>query len=340
MCKFSNIKSLDTETQQAISADRAMHEILLAKLATQHTDSSKGYFGPESMTWKLYREPTIVLGSMRALLLQIAHPYIAKGVHMFSNFEKDTIGRAHRTFLSMVRIWFGDIQTANNSARRLHNIHSMIRGQMVWETEDETIVNPFCANDPDLLYWVLATLVDTTLVLFEKTVRPLSNEEQEQFFEESKITAQLMGIPLNEYPENLAAFYKRYNKVIIDGTLQLQNEGQEITKALFKVPYPIRRINEILAEGFFPDPVKNTFGFKPGKLFLKSVIIIAKTTTRLMPNDLRYPPHYHQANYRLALSDRRKPRVIERIHYWMSTHINWYFISNKLIPRKASVCPF
>lgn len=340
MCEFSNIKSVDQEKRKAISEEKILHEKLLKNLAFRYKDLSKGYFGPESMTWLIYREPTIILGSMRALLLQIAHPYIAKGVAMYSNFEKDTIGRAHRTFLSMVRIWFGDISTANNSARRLHNIHSMIRGQMVWETEDETIVNPFCANDPDLLYWVLATLIDTSLVLFEKTVRKLTSKEREQFYEESKITAQLMGIPLSEYPENLYQFYIRYNKVLNDNTLQLLNEGTKIKTALFKTPYPIRRINEILAEGFFPEPVKKIFGFKPGKTILNGIIFLAKITTRLMPNDLRFPPHYHQAKYRLALSDRRRPRLIEKIHYWISTHINWYFISNKLIPVKKHTCPF
>ena len=330
MCKFSAIKSMDPKIQKEIMVGREKHEVLLAQLMSEHQDLSKGYFGPDSMTWKLYREPTIVLGSMRALLLQIAHPAIANGVASYSNFKKDFAGRAHRTFLSMVRIWFGDVPTANKSARRLYIIHSMIRGQVVWETEDETIVNPFCATDPDLLYWVLATLVDTTLVLFEKTVRKLSEAEKEQFFQESKITAQLMGIPLTAYPENLEMFYVRYYKVINDGTLRLSEDGQAIKKALFNVPYPIRRINEILADGFLPEPTKKLYGFTPSKWFLKSILWGARISTWLTPDDLRYPPHYHQAMFRLALSNRKKPRLIERIHHWLSTHINWYFISNKL----------
>ncbi|MFT5165189.1 MAG: hypothetical protein ACI8P3_000413 [Saprospiraceae bacterium] len=335
MCKFSATESQNPETQKAMITGIEKQEALLSDLSIQYRDLSKGYFGPESMTWQLYREPTIVLGSMRALLLQIAHPAIAHGVAKFSNFEKDFAGRAHRTFLSMVRIWFGDIPTANNSARRLYTIHSMIRGQKVWETEDETIVNPFCATDPDLLFWVLATLVDTTLILFEKTVRKLSQGEQEQFFEESKITAQLMGIPLVAYPENLEAFYIRYHQVITDGTLRLTEDGQAIKKALFKVPYPIRRINEILAEGFLPNPTKNIFGFTPAKWFLNSLLWGARLTNRITPDDLRYAPHYHQAMFRLALSNSRTPRIIERIHYWLSTHINWYFISNKLTVKRT-----
>jgi uncharacterized protein (DUF2236 family) len=335
MCKFSSIKSLPPETQNSIKVDLEKHEELLLGLNTQHRDLSNGYFGPDSMTWQIYREPTIILGSMRALLLQIAHPAIAHGVAKHSSFEKDFAGRAHRTFLSMVRLWFGDIPTANNSARRLYTIHSMIRGQKVWETEDETIVNPFCATDPDLLFWVLATLIDTSLVLFEKTVRKLSKEEQEQFFEESKITAQLMGIPLDEYPVNLEAFYFRYHQVISEGTLRLTEDGQAIKKALFNVPYPVRRINEILAEGFLPESTKKLFRFTPAKWIFNIVIWGARLVNRFTPDDLRYAPHYHQAMFRLALSNRRPPRIIERIHYWLSTHINWYFISNKLTLKRT-----
>jgi len=335
MKPFQNIKSLDPETQASIRLGREKHEALLFKLGQQHLDLSKGYFGPESMTWKLYREPSIMLGSMRALLLQIAHPAVAIGVSMYSNYTKDFVGRAHRTILSMVRLWYGDIPTANNSARRLHHIHSMIRGQMVWETEDETIVNPFCAADPDLLYWVLATIVDTTITLYEKTVRPLSKEEKEQFYEESKITAQLMGITLDEYPETLEAFNLRFNQVVTEGTLRLQKEGKSVTEALFKTPYPVRRFTEILADHFLPENGKKIFGFKSNKRFAKIVLRLARLINRLIPNDLRYAPHYHQANFRIALSERKTPKIIERLHYWMGAHINWYFISNRLTIKRT-----
>lgn len=310
-------------------------ENILSELSQKTGDKSVGYFGPESMTWKLYREPSIVLGSMRALLLQIAHPCIAMGVANFSNYQKDTPGRAHRTFLSMVRIWFGDIQTANNSARRLHHIHSMIRGQMVWETEDETISKPFCAADPELLYWVLATLVDTTIIFYEKTVRPLSHQEKERFYQESKITAQLMGIPLSEYPENLEAFYHRYESVLKNGTLQFRAEGQAIKKVLFSVPWPIRKLNEILAIGYMPEPGKKLFAFSGSTPIFNFIIKLSKLVNWLTPNDLRFAPHFHQAMFRLALSNRKQPRWIERWHYWLSTHVNWYFISNKLIIKRT-----
>lgn len=340
MNKLPNLNALDPTIQADIQVRRSRYEVMLDQLRTQVRNPSQGYFGPESMTWQLYREPSIILGGMRALLLQIAHPAVAIGVAKYSDFEQDTIGRAHRTILSMVQIWFGDLNTANNSARRLHIIHSMIRGQMVWETEDEIIINPFCAADSDLLFWVLATIIDTTIQLFEKTVRPLSLKEKNQFYEETKIMAQLMGIPLEEYPSNLNNFYSRFLTYLDTGVLKLEQEGNAITKALFKLPYPIRRFQQILAEGFLPEQTKPLFAFRPSRTVLKVVLWAARMVNRIIPDDLRYAPHFHQAMYRMALSNRQRPRLIERWHYWLSTHIDWYFISNKLSPGKRKLCPF
>ncbi len=139
-----------------------------------------------------------------------------------------------------------------------------------------------------------------------------------------------MGISLDQYPKNLQAFYIRYHKIINSNILRLEDEGQAIKKALFNVPFPIRRINEILAEGFLPQSTKKVFRFKAGKWFLNSLIWITRLVNRLTPKDLRYAPHFHQAMFRLAKAEKKKPRLIERIHYWISTHINWYFISNKI----------
>ena len=34
-----------------------------------------GYFGPQSMMWKVNKEITVLFGSARALLMHAAHPY-------------------------------------------------------------------------------------------------------------------------------------------------------------------------------------------------------------------------------------------------------------------------
>ncbi len=331
--KFPSIKSLPPALQADIQIRKTKHERLLADLSNCYKEETIGFFGPESMTWKMYREPSILLGSSRALLLQIAHPAIADGVKNYSNFQKEMAGRAHRTFTSMIRIWFGDKKTAINSAKRLYNIHSMIRGTAVWEIEDETIYKPYCAADPDLLFWVLATMIDTTLVITEKIKGKIPEAEKNQFFEESKITAQLMGIPLADYPENLESFYLRYNGIINGKTLWVGKSAAAISKAIFSVPYPIRRFLQLIAGGFLPPNVSSQFGLalnNYSKFVFKIIIAFSKLNVQLVPAFIRYAPAFHQANYRISKAKGVKVTFIEKIHHWLGENINLYFISNKL----------
>ncbi len=50
-------------------------------IATQQ-HSQYTYNHPTSMTWKIEKEAIVVLGSMRAILMQLAHPLIAAGSAM------------------------------------------------------------------------------------------------------------------------------------------------------------------------------------------------------------------------------------------------------------------
>ncbi len=331
--KFPSLKSLPPDLQADIQKRKAKHESLLHELSNVCKDETVGFFGPESMTWKMYREPCILLGSSRALLLQIAHPAIADGVKNYSNFQKEMVGRAHRTFTSMIRIWFGDKKTAINSAKRLYNIHSMIRGTAVWEIEDETIYRPYCAADSDLLFWVLATITDTTLVVTEKIIGPMSFKEKNQFYEESKITAQLMGISLEDYPKDLEGFYQRYNSMLSDQTLLVGKTANEIFSAIFNIPYPLRKFLKLIAGGFLPAKIANQFGLplnKNSKQIFNFIIALSKWNYKLMPAFIRYASPFHQANYRISKANGIKVTFIEKLHHWLGENIDLYFISNKL----------
>ena len=53
----------------------------------------------------------------------------------------------------------------------------------------------FFANDPELLLWVAATLLDSSVVAYELFIEPLSAEEKEQLYQQAKRFGQLFGIP-------------------------------------------------------------------------------------------------------------------------------------------------
>ena len=66
-----------------------------------------GIFGPASLTWRIDREAVIFLGAGRALLLQLAHPWVAAAIAEHSRTFADPIGRFHRTFDIVFAMVFG-----------------------------------------------------------------------------------------------------------------------------------------------------------------------------------------------------------------------------------------
>src|SRR5215468_6991690 len=87
-----------------------------------------GVFGPASVTWRVHREAAIFLGAGRALLLQLAHPWVAAAIADQSKVFADPLGRFHRTFNVMFTMVFGTCDQAEAAARRLYQRHAAVVG--------------------------------------------------------------------------------------------------------------------------------------------------------------------------------------------------------------------
>src|SRR3989449_5455735 len=150
-----------------------------------------GLYSDDSVTRRVNRENILLLGGGRALLMQLAHPKVAAAVYEHSDFRSQPDRRLRRTIRMTMAIVFGDRETALAAARAVNQTHSRVRGPS------------YRALDPDLLRWVHATLVDSALVTYETFVKPLSVGEREDFYQESKLLGELLGIPHEDFPPSL-----------------------------------------------------------------------------------------------------------------------------------------
>ena len=131
--------------------------------------------GPESITWKVNREVAVVAGWGRAILLQLAHPAVAAGVHHHSSFRgslRSSVRRLHSTVGSMLSLTFGDTEQMITAAARINAIHDRVRGRV----NDGAGAETYSAHDPDLQRWVHATLLDSIPLTYELLVGPLRRE--------------------------------------------------------------------------------------------------------------------------------------------------------------------
>ena len=85
--------------------------------------SDIGYFGPESAVWQVHGCIATLVGGIRALLLQAAHPAALTGVAEHSAYDTDPFGRLERTTRWLTITSFGSTQAIEAEARRVNAMH-------------------------------------------------------------------------------------------------------------------------------------------------------------------------------------------------------------------------
>ena len=154
-----------------------------------------GYFGPESMMWRVNKEITVLFGGARALLMHAAHPLISAGARQTSFYQRDPWKRLIRTLSLQNSVTFGTKQEADESANRINKLHEVIKGK------DPITGGTYDALDYEQLLWVHACLQISSIYFYEKTVKKLSDDEKNQYHKENMLAAKIMLVDVNRMPK-------------------------------------------------------------------------------------------------------------------------------------------
>ncbi len=154
-----------------------------------------GYFGPQSMMWRVNKEITVLFGGARALLMHAAHPLIAAGARQTSFYQRDPWKRLIRTLSLQNSVTFGTKEEADESAHRINKLHEVIKG------EDEITGGYYDALDHEQLLWVHACLQISSIFFYEKTVKKLTEKEKNQYHEENSIAAEMVLVDRKIMPK-------------------------------------------------------------------------------------------------------------------------------------------
>jgi uncharacterized protein (DUF2236 family) len=164
-----------------------------------------GFFGPESVTWRVHVDPTFSIGGLRALLLQALHPVAMDGVARFSGvFRDDPWPRLARTAAYVDTVTFGTRTEAVAAVARVRGIHARLGGV------EPTTGRAYRVDDPDLLLWVHCCEVDSLLDAARRGGVPLTDAEADRYVAEQVTAAELIGIDRSEAPASiteLAAYF-------------------------------------------------------------------------------------------------------------------------------------
>ncbi len=226
----------------------------------------EGYFDDSSMLRRVHREVAVAFSGPRALLMQATHPVAFEGFFAHSGALDKPYERLRRTAEVMDTIAFGSRADADRATRRVRAIHKRVRGELERPAGRFPAGTPFAADDPELLLWVLATLVDSALVVYERYVGSLSEAERDAYWQDYRVVGGLFGLEADEMPADIRAF-DDYMTGMLDGPdLFVTSAARELAlKIVMRPPVPLARrpvleLVNFVTVGLLPAQLRRQYG--------------------------------------------------------------------------------
>src|SRR3954470_4485851 len=171
-------------------------------------DVSEMMFAPDSVTWQVHADPSMLIGGMRALLVQALHPLAMAGVEQHSDYRADPWGRLQRTAEYVMTTTYGTEEEARQAGRVVQAIHKRVRGT------DPVTGKTYSAEDPDLLVWVHAVEVHSFLMAYRRYgAGRCTDDDADQYVAEQVGTASLVGLDPALVPASVAALRDYFQSV-------------------------------------------------------------------------------------------------------------------------------
>jgi len=242
-----------------------------ASRARSHTErlaSRDGYFAPDSVIRRLGNSPlTPFMGGGPAVLLQVAHPLVAAGIVQHSDYRHDLWKRLARTLRALYLIAFGTKAEAERAGQAVQAVHARVRGTTQTQLGPFPAGTPYSASYPDLMLWVHATLVHSSLAVYGRFVSALPPEDEERYYQEMALVARLFGTPAAIIPSSLAEFRDYFEEQLAGATITVTAPAREVAAIIFEahLPPPMRLLvpaHRLSTAGVLPPRLREEYGLR------------------------------------------------------------------------------
>ena len=254
-----------------------------------------GLFGPDSVTWRIHGDPSMLIGGLRSLLAQALNPRAMAGVDQHSDFRVDPWGRLRRTSAYVAATTFGDTATAEAAGAVVRAVHERVKGV------DPHTGRTYSAGDHDLLAWIHNVEVHSFLLAYRRHGGRVSDADADRYVAEMVRAGELMGLAPDEVPHDLAGL----RAVIRSAPIEISPAAMRAKEFLMSPPMPpvarpLYAIPFAAAVSLLPRKVRRLYGlpwFPPAE---PAVRITTYGLLRVMNLALPEPPALRHARARLA----------------------------------------
>jgi uncharacterized protein (DUF2236 family) len=220
-----------------------------------------------SITWRVNAERIVLLGWARAILLQLAHPLVAAGVFDHSGFRGTPYAAASRlyhTVHAMLSLTFGEEVARQKTLDAIRAIHRRVNGVLPESTGRYPSGTRYSAEDPDLVLWVHATLIESVVLVYERLVAPLTTAERDEYCAEAFPIAVALAARENEVPRTWADLHAYLECMYTSNAITVGTQGRELARAVLSpsggwLVAPATWINRMITIGLLPSVVREHY---------------------------------------------------------------------------------
>lgn len=250
-------------------------------------------------------EGVLLAGAGRAILLQLADPSIGRGIAEHSDFAGRPIDRLLGTMTYVYAVVYGNAQQVASVRRRVNRAHAPVRG----EGEGG---QGYSAYDAASQVWVVATLYDTAVTVYERVFGPMDDQSADRIYREYAVLGSALQMPADHWPADRAAFAKYWQRRMTE--LRADPATRAVARHLLypstgplwlRLSMPLARL---LTTGFAPQQLRDQFGLSWGPAHRGAFTGLMLFTRLIYP---RVPRPFRNAFRDYCLSRLDKPSKVK-----------------------------
>jgi len=226
----------------------------------------RGYYDDDSMIRRVHRERVVALSGSRALLMQAAHPVAFTGFFVSTSSLRDPYARLERTARVIDTVVFGSKQAADRATRRVRATHSRVRGVLDRDAGRFPAGTPWAADDPELLLWIVATLADSGMLVFERYVRRMTRDERERYWQDFRLLGSLFGLAPSDMPATHRELRAYMHEMLTGDVLHVTEQARELGITIVLHPpvplvlQPLLQLANFVTVGLLPRRLRREYG--------------------------------------------------------------------------------
>ncbi|HEU5255313.1 MAG TPA: oxygenase MpaB family protein [Vicinamibacterales bacterium] len=238
---------------------------------------------------RINAERLLLVAWLRAILLQLAHPLIAAGVADHSTFRGSPVAafaRLRHTINAMLALTFGTEVEREAAVGGIRAIHRRVHGVLPAACGRFAAGTRYSANDPALLTWVHATLIESMVLTYEQLVEPLTAGERNRYCEDAAELAVALGASSREVPRSWDALNAYLERMYLSGEIAVGQQSRTLAATLvcagggWLSRQVVAPATSFIAAGLLPPHVRMQYGFvwsrRRERRYLRTVALLRR----------------------------------------------------------------